>query len=79
MSRRGAALRLRAQPEFRAHALLDFVAGEHIGGAFFEQLFDVLHMSSLFNFARNFLSASLYFHVTVPIGMFSIAATSRRL
>ena len=66
--------------EFPADVFSDAVVGEHGGRLIGQQFFQFFH--SLPSFSRyffNFFRASLFFQVTVPMGISSMAATSRRL
>ena len=62
------------------YVLSDLFIGQNVLRAVFQQLFYVFHcLPSPPRCCLSFLSASLFFHVTVPIGISSISATSRRL
>ena len=66
-----------------AHAVLylffQLIVGQDLLRAVFKHLFNVHRPPSFLRCAFSFFKASLFFHVTVPIGMPSICATSRRL
>ena len=72
---------LRLFPAHFAEDVLFYFARRKDGLRFFLQhLFYAFHFPpSFIRYALSFFSASPYFHVTVPTGRASMAATSRRL
>ena len=66
--------------ELAADIFFDLAAGQNVFCLRLQHLFDVFHaLPSFSKYLRSFFSASLFFQVTVPMGICSIAATSRRL